>query len=267
MDWKKYEEYTALILENINSLNDVKIISKGKNSTVSGKSECKHQIDVYISFKNNDGVNSKAIIECKYYKNKISIGKIRDFLSVRNDIGNVEGWFITPNGYQNGAKKFADYYGIKLMTLQELKVYIIKSNTPPPTIVYRAIEIDNIFYEYSSENLFTITNLDTNKTYSFMDFIKLYKSRKQLITSTKNKIKINSIGNYFIDLIDGRVKVDSFTFHYRIISHNPATISINMDDTYEIKELNKVGSLYKVSSDENIKKQEPPNITLTKTIK
>jgi hypothetical protein len=63
-------------------------------------------------------VKQKVAIECKNYKRTVSIGKVRDFYGVLSDLKNVIGIMVTKVGYQEGAKKYADTYGINLKELK-----------------------------------------------------------------------------------------------------------------------------------------------------
>jgi hypothetical protein len=95
--------------ENIKIEHDVKI---------EGRSGQFHQIDIYWEFL-VAGVMHKVAVECKDYTSPVSIGKIRDFFGVLEDIGNMAGIFITKKGYQRGAIKYAESKGISLKTVQE----------------------------------------------------------------------------------------------------------------------------------------------------
>ena len=83
---------------------------------LTGKSGQKHQIDVYWEYQ-YDNTTFKIAIECKNYNQ--SIGKVRDFFGVLYDLEDVKGIMVTKNGYQEGAKKFGEHYGIDLMELRE----------------------------------------------------------------------------------------------------------------------------------------------------
>ncbi len=85
-----------------------------------GKSGCSHQIDVYWEFEVAGNIYRTAI-ECKAYASNVSIGKIRDFYGVLTDIPNLNGIFISLEGFQAGAKKYAEHYGIKLKELRAPK--------------------------------------------------------------------------------------------------------------------------------------------------
>lgn len=88
------------------------------NVKLIGKSGQKHQIDVYWEYQ-YDNTIFKIAIECKNYNHTVSIGKVRDFFGVLYDLEEVKGIMVTKKGYQEGAKKYGEFYGIDLMELRE----------------------------------------------------------------------------------------------------------------------------------------------------
>ncbi|WP_053002287.1 restriction endonuclease [Kordia jejudonensis] len=87
------------------------------NQVIQGKA-AKHQIDVFWEF-DFAGVKHKVAIECKNYSNNVSIGKVRDFKSIIEDIGNTNGIIVTTKGFQSGAIEFAEHHEIQLIILRE----------------------------------------------------------------------------------------------------------------------------------------------------
>jgi hypothetical protein len=114
----EYEQFVQEIYQALLDNEDIKSISVEHDVDLEGRSGCKHQIDVYWEYE-IAGIKQKVAIECKDYNTSdISIGKIRDFYGALSDIGNINGIFVCKNGYQSGAKKFADFYGINLQELR-----------------------------------------------------------------------------------------------------------------------------------------------------
>ena len=83
-----------------------------------GESGCEHQIDVYWEYK-LDGKIHRVAIECKNYSSSVPVGKVRDFFGVLHDLGDMRGIMVSKKGFQEGAKKFAEQYGISLHELRE----------------------------------------------------------------------------------------------------------------------------------------------------
>ena len=114
----KYEIFTQEIYNEILKNLYVKNIEVKHNVKLTGKSGQKHQIDVYWEYQ-YDNTTFKIAIECKNYNHTVSIGKVRDFFGVLYDLEEVKGIMVTKKGYQEGAKKFGEHYGIDLMELRE----------------------------------------------------------------------------------------------------------------------------------------------------
>jgi len=105
-----YEEILAIDgYDTINVMHDVSII---------GRSKQPHQIDVYWEFK-LAGITHRVAVECKEYKNTVSVGKVRDFYGALEDIGNIHGVFVTTKGYQSGAITYAKHKDISLKIVKE----------------------------------------------------------------------------------------------------------------------------------------------------
>ena len=114
----EYEKLTREVYEEILKADGFDTVSVKHNVNIAGKSTQKHQLDVYWEFK-VAGITHRVAVECKNYTSTITVGKVRDFAAALDDIGNIQGIFITKTGYQKGAKVFADYKGIELKMLRE----------------------------------------------------------------------------------------------------------------------------------------------------
>jgi hypothetical protein len=113
----EYEKLAQEIYQAISDAEGVKNINVQHNIKLPGKSGCNHQIDVYWEFEML-GIKHCVAIECKNYSSEVSVGKVRDFFGVLHDVGNTKGIFVTKVGYQSGAEKFANHYGIVLKELR-----------------------------------------------------------------------------------------------------------------------------------------------------
>lgn len=228
----EYEILTQEIYQTINKNELYKNINVQHNVKIKGKSGCEHQIDVYWEFINM-GETHRVAIECKYYNKKVSIGKIRDFYGVLEDIGDIKGIFVTKVGYQRGAKEFAEFHGISLKELRfpvdldwedRIKDISIKG-------IINSIHVTNIEFHYNKEwcknNLkenITIKNLrtdeviikDINNEYS------LYELENKLSVDINTGGQTNVIKKYeFEDAYlvipqYPKIKIDGITFTYDI---------------------------------------------------
>ena len=113
----EYEKFAQEIYQGLINAEGIHTIDVKHNIKLTGKSGQEHQIDVYWEYE-IAGVKHKVAIECKNYNSAVPIGKVRDFYGVLSDLTNVVGIMVTKVGYQEGAKKFADSYGINLKELR-----------------------------------------------------------------------------------------------------------------------------------------------------
>ncbi len=113
----EYEKFTQEVYQKLIKADGIHTIDVQHNVKLLGKSGQEHQIDVYWEYE-IAGVEHKVAIECKNYNRTVPIGKVRDFYGVLSDLKNVVGIMVTKVGYQEGAKKFAESYGINLKELR-----------------------------------------------------------------------------------------------------------------------------------------------------
>lgn len=113
-----FELFVKSIYQEILTQEKYENINIEHNVKIKGKSGQFHQIDIYWEFL-VAGVLHRVAVECKDYTSLVSIGKLRDFFGVLEDIGNMAGVFITTQGYQSGAITYAKSKGIALKTVQE----------------------------------------------------------------------------------------------------------------------------------------------------
>lgn len=113
----EYELFTQEVCRLIAEYQNLGASSVKQNVKLKGKSGVLHQVDVYWVYEDR-GEEHRVAIECKNYCKRVSIARVRDFYGVISDLENVKGIMVTTVGYQKGAKKFADYYGIALKQLR-----------------------------------------------------------------------------------------------------------------------------------------------------
>jgi hypothetical protein len=113
----EYEKFAQEVYQELVNTDVIRATDVRHNVKLTGKSGQQHQIDVYWEYE-IAGVKHKVAIECKNYNSTVSVGKVRDFYGVLSDLNNVAGIMVTKVGYQEGAKKYADTYGISLKELR-----------------------------------------------------------------------------------------------------------------------------------------------------
>ena len=113
----EYERFTQEIYQQLVNLDVVRTTKVQHDVKLEGRSGQKHQIDVYWEYE-IAGNKHRVAIECKNYNTLVPIGKVRDFKGVLDDLNGVNGIMVTKIGYQEGAKKYAQEYGISLKELR-----------------------------------------------------------------------------------------------------------------------------------------------------
>ena len=116
----EFELFTRRIYQRLVNNDVLKPTLVQHNVKLKGKSGCEHQIDVYWEYE-IAGNKHRVAIECKNYNSQVEIGNVRDFKGVLEDLNNVNGIMVSAQGYQSGAKKYAEEYGISLKELRKPK--------------------------------------------------------------------------------------------------------------------------------------------------
>ena len=115
--YKGYELFTKRVYELLADSSSLNASKVQHNVKIEGRSGQKHQIDVFWEYE-KDGKTHRVAIECKDYSRRISLDKVCAFKGVLDDLDGVNGIMVTKVGYQEGAKKYAQEYGISLKELR-----------------------------------------------------------------------------------------------------------------------------------------------------
>lgn len=228
---ERFEILTKQIIATISRVNKYKTVTLrgGSNNVITGKSGCKHQIDVYWEYVKEQKLE-KVIIECKDYGKAVSIGRVRDFFGVKHDIGDVNAWIISSHGFQKGARLFAEYYDIQVKTLQWFKHLEVESNTPDAFLKIVSFSIENKKYEVGDTT-------DVSKKYKFsscdsrhvdleiMEFVSLIESKDSFKTNHKNEL-FSLPQKWMLSSCEGLVKFDQVVIEYKYIAFTPSVVEI-----------------------------------------
>ena len=114
----EFEHFVKAIYDEILKQDAYENVAVNHDVSVMGKSGQLHQLDIYWEF-SIAGVLHKVAVECKEYKSTVSVGKIRDFYGALEDIGNINGIFVTTKGYQSGAITYGEHKNISLKVVNE----------------------------------------------------------------------------------------------------------------------------------------------------
>lgn len=112
--WKKFEK----VIAGIHILSDRGASVKFNDHIRGKKTNRKWQVDVSVRFKR--GLYSHLIvIECKNLTHRVSIKDVQAFIAKMDDFEADKGIIVSASGFQQGAIKAAEVYGIELYTLKE----------------------------------------------------------------------------------------------------------------------------------------------------
>lgn len=221
----EYELFTQEIYQRLVNQDVVRTTTVRHNEELEGRSHQKHQIDVYWEYE-IAGNKHRVAIECKNYNTLVPLGKVRDFKGVLDDLNGVNGIMVTKIGYQEGAKKYAQAYGISLKELRAPKTgeTIIGTieNHLHNELLYTLFLIDE---KWARKNNFDIQSYRER-------FTILFPSRSELLNSSPY-IPIARKGDILHDAA-GRVIASLHDIEEQIPDH-PTTdfpIIFKFDDAY-----------------------------------
>lgn len=244
----EYELFAKEIYETLHKAEGINTINVQHNIKLMGSSGCEHQIDVYWEFE-MVGITHRVAIECKNYTSNVSIGKIRDFHGVLSDVGGIQGIFVTKKGFQKGAKKYAENYGIKLMELRfpegddwkgRIKDIHINMTILKPVINDVILVPDDEWVK---------ANVDFKKTDKFqisgrMDTIAIQDENGEIITTVQDLYRqlpnlvlqgtgyeheFNFDNGFLVNETGMKLKIKGFKFLYDVVNSGSETFAIEGD--------------------------------------
>ena len=248
----EYEKLTKEIYENLLRIQGIGTVQVQHNVRITGTSGLAHQIDVYWEY-NVAGILHKVAIECKNYNRPVSIGHVRDFYGVLSDLKGVNGIMVTKVGYQNGAKEFANTYGINLKELREptagdwegrIKTIVIQMNMIVPQILERTPIFDKQWLENNKELLAKHNNQYTMQ--GMANEIYIYNEQEEVISNfhiLDQKVPTVNVattgmehtydfpGAAYLKLPWGMTKIKAVKYRYNI---NVGTHEIKIDGSEDV---------------------------------
>lgn len=117
-DWRDFEDHVRQVYQTLLDLKGEKVLV-ARDVTIGGRTNIKHQIDVYYEFELT-GLRHQVAIECKNMQRPLDKDRVLAFYAKVNDCPGVRGCIVAANGYQSGAQQFAEDNGITALTLDDL---------------------------------------------------------------------------------------------------------------------------------------------------
>lgn len=234
-----YEKFVQGIFQTLHDAEGFEDVRVEQNKTdLIGRSGCVHQIDVYWEFK-VAGQMYRTAIECKAFDEPVSIGRVRDFFGVLADIPGLQGIQVSPFGFQSGAKRYADHYGITLKEIRpptdedwegrikdiQLTFFIVSPNVtaiqPNVTEEFRTSlgedeRVEMVFEGMTDETLIVDGNGDHVASYN--DMLKQLPLGKEAAYDQTHTVQYT--GCFWQGTNDRRIPINGVEFRYDVLVEN-----------------------------------------------
>jgi hypothetical protein len=120
-DWGSYEELTQELMGRVGAADGVSTVRLERNVPLTGRAT-ENKIDVLWEFRDDADRLVRLIFECRSYKRRITQQALHSWRSIVDDVAepgiDTIGVMVTTKGYQAGAQRVADTYGIVICELR-----------------------------------------------------------------------------------------------------------------------------------------------------
>lgn len=119
--WRSYEELTEELVGQLGDVSGITTLRLERDVPVSGRAN-DNQIDVLWEFQRASGERVRLLFECRSYARRINQQALHSWGSIVDDVSEpgieTVGVMVTTTGYQSGARRVADTYGIVILELR-----------------------------------------------------------------------------------------------------------------------------------------------------
>jgi hypothetical protein len=120
-EWRSYQELTEELMQRLGAADGTTTVRLEPEVPVSGRAN-DNCIDVLWEVQGSSGELVRLLFECRSYKRRITQQALHSWRSIVDDVSEpgVEtiGVMVTTTGYQSGAQRVADTYGIVILELR-----------------------------------------------------------------------------------------------------------------------------------------------------
>jgi hypothetical protein len=120
-EWRSYEELTEDLIRRIGAVDGISTVRLERKVPLTGRATG-NEIDVLWEFRDKADRLVRLLFECRSYSRRINQQALHSWRSVVDDVSEagVEaiGVMVTTTGYQAGAQRVADTYGIVICELR-----------------------------------------------------------------------------------------------------------------------------------------------------
>lgn len=119
--WRSYEEVTEELVGRLSAVSAVTTLRLERDVPVSGRAN-DNRIDVLWELQRASGERVRLLFECRSYARRINQQSLHSWRSIVDDVSEpgieTVGVMVTTTGYQSGALRVADTYGIVILELR-----------------------------------------------------------------------------------------------------------------------------------------------------
>lgn len=117
-NWKEFEDHVQYVYQTLLRLDGHTVVV-AKDACLVGRNGAEYQIDVYYEFE-IAGIRHRVAIECKNTQRRVERNDVLAFKAKIDDCLDVRGVIVSANGFQSGAKEFADDNRITTLSMEEI---------------------------------------------------------------------------------------------------------------------------------------------------
>lgn len=120
-EWRSYEELTEELVRRLGTAHAITTLRLERDVLLRGRAT-DNRIDVLWEFQRASGQPVRILFECRSYARRINQQALHSWRSVVDDLATPDiatiGVMVTTTGYQRGAQRVADSYGIVILELR-----------------------------------------------------------------------------------------------------------------------------------------------------
>lgn len=116
--WREFENHIQYVYQTLLRLDGHTVVV-AKDACLVGHDGAEYQIDVYYEFE-LAGLRHRVAIECKNTQRRVERNDVLAFKAKIDELSDVIGVIVSANGFQSGAKDFADKHRITALSIEEI---------------------------------------------------------------------------------------------------------------------------------------------------
>lgn len=116
--WREFEDHIQYVYQTLLRLDGHAVVV-AKDACLVGRDGAEYQIDVYYEFE-VAGIRHRVAIECKNTQRRVERNDVLAFKAKIDEFSDVIGVIVSANGFQSGAKEFADSHRITALSIEEI---------------------------------------------------------------------------------------------------------------------------------------------------